>query len=206
MEVSDEKKKQNERRNFLSSIFVVLLIGLAYQELVTPIRESVRSSGITLGTAILFFVFFLTSMRFFMGNQLHLMSEDLLEMKGEVWLYDLMAIIFQTTIMVFLGGVSSVEASRSAKIGFVELLIFLYAIDVLWILSQWGFGKVLKNWRRSFIPWAWGILNTLLIIGTVLLILVVGDLYSKTGLICLAILNGTAFVIDVMLVDYYEVL
>jgi hypothetical protein len=206
VEIPDAKKQQTERRNFLSSIFVVILIGLAYQEMVAPIRESVRSSGVTLGTVILFSVFFLTSMRFFMGNQLHLMSEGLLKMKGEVWFYDLMVIIFQTTTMVFLGGVSSVEASRSAKIGFVELLVALYAIDVLWILSQWGLGKVLKDWRRSFIPWAWGILNTVLIIGMVLLRLAVGDLYSNSGLIWLGILNGIAFVIDVMLVDYYDVL
>lgn len=206
MEMPDAKRQQNERRNFLSSVFVVILIGLAYQEMVTPIRESIRSSGITLGTVILFSVFFLTSMRFFMGNQLHLMSEDLLKAKGEVWFYDLMVIILQTTTMVFLGGVSSVEASRNAKIGFVELLIALYAIDVLWILSQWGLGRVLKNWRRNFIPWAWGILNTVLIVSMALLRLIVGDLYSNIGLIGLGVLNGIAFIIDVMLVDYYDVL
>lgn len=206
MEMSDAKKQQNEKRNLISSIFVVILIGLAYQEMVAPVRESVKSSGITLGTAILFSVFFLTSVRFFIGNQLHLLSESLLKMKGVVWFYDLMVIITQTTVMVFLGGVASVEMSRTARIGFVELLIVLYSIDVVWIVSQWGLGKVLRHWRRSFIPWAWGILNALLILSMAFLRLVCGDLYSNMGLIGIGILNGIAFIVDIMLVDYYDVL
>lgn len=206
MELPDPKKQQIERRNFLSSIFVVILIGLAYQEMVAPVRESVRVSGITLGTVVLFTIFFLTSMRFFMGNQLHLMSDSLVKMKGVVWFYDLMVIIFQTTIMVFLGGEASVEASRTAQIGFVELLIALYAVDVLWIISQWVLGKTVKGWRRSFIPWAWGILNSLLILSMILLSLFVNDIYSNTGLIWLGILNIIGFIVDVLLVDYYDVL
>jgi len=206
MDVPDAKRQQTERRNFLSSIFVVILIGLAYQEMVTPIRESVRASGITLGTVILFAVFFLTSMRFFMGNQLHLMSEGLLKMKGEVWFYDLIVIIFQTTLIVFLGGVSSVEVNRRVQIGFVEILIALYAVDVMWIVSQWILGKIFQGWRRSFIPWAWGILNSVLIVSMIVLRVTVDDLYSNTGLIWLGILNGLGFIIDVLLVDYYDVI
>ncbi len=206
MNMLDSKRKQREKRNFLSTIFVVILIGLAYQEMIVPVRESIQMSGITLSTVILFSIFFLTSMRFFIGNQLHLTSEVLLEMKGEVWFYDLMVIILQTTIMVFLGGVSTAEASRRAKIGFAELLTALYVVDVLWIVSQWALGKIFRNWRRSFIPRAWGILNTALIVLMVVLRLTMGDLYSGIGLILLGIVNGIVFVIDVMLVDYHDVL
>ena len=141
-----------------------------------------------------------------MGNQLHLMSEALLRMKGEVWFYDLIVIILQTTIMVFLGGVSSVEASRDAKIGFVELIIALYALDVIWIFSQWAIGKVSRTWQRNFIPWAWGALNTILIVALIVLRLSVSDVYANNGLIWFGALNGIAFFIDVMLVDYYDVL
>jgi hypothetical protein len=206
MKISNAKKQQIEKRNLLSSIFVVIIIGLAYQEMVTPIRESIRSSGITLGTIIMFSIFFLTSMRFFMGNQLHLMSEALVKMEGEVWFYDLIIIILQTVVMVFLGGVSSVEVNRSVKIGFIELLIALYAIDVLWVISQWGLGKILPSWRREFIPWAWCILNTSLIIWMIVVALMMNDLYSNAGLLWLGILNGMAFVVDVILIDYYKVL
>lgn len=205
MEIPKARKLQIEKRNLLSSIFMVMLIGLAYQEMVAPVRESLRLSGITLGIVLLFSIFFMTSMRFFMGNQLHLLSDSLVRMKGKVWLFDLMVIIFQTTIMVFWGGVCSVEVSRNAKIGFVDYLIALYCVDVLWITSQWTFGKFLKDWKRSFIPWAWGVLNLILIICIAILRLIV-DIYSDVGLILLTILNGVAFIVDVMLVDYYDVL
>lgn len=206
MEILHPTGQKNERRNLVSTIFVVILIGLAYQEMVAPLRESVRAHGITLGTAILFVVFFLTSMRFFVGNQLHLMSEGLLKMKGEVWFFDLMVIVLQTTILIFLGGVTSVQASRGGRLGFFDLLTALYLIDVLWILSQWVLGQTLKGWRRSFIPWAWCLLNAALIAGMVVVRLTLGDLHADGALVWLALLNSVAFVVDVMLVDYYDLL
>ena len=50
--MTDEKVKKAEKRNLLSSFFITVLIGLAYQEMVSPVRESVRASGITLGTVV----------------------------------------------------------------------------------------------------------------------------------------------------------
>ena len=78
----------SDKRNVISSIFIAMLITLAYAETFPPVRESVRTHGLTLGTIILFFVFFLTSMRFFIGNQLHLLSESCVRMRGDMWLYD----------------------------------------------------------------------------------------------------------------------
>jgi CDP-diglyceride synthetase len=59
-------KQQAEKRNLLSSFFITVLIGIAYQEMIAPVRESVRASGITLGTSILMAVFFLTGIRFWL--------------------------------------------------------------------------------------------------------------------------------------------
>jgi hypothetical protein len=205
MELLEAQKRQVENRNLISSIFVAILIGLAYQEVIAPVRASIRSSGITLGTAILFAIFFMTSMRFFIGNQLHLASEALMRMTAGVWFYDLMVIILQTTVMVFLGGVSSIESTRAARIDFVELLITLYSIDVVWIISQWFLGRYVSGWKRPFIPWAWCILNTVLVFSMILLVTEMKDIYSTSGLISLFIINTVAFTIDVILVDYYEV-
>jgi CDP-diglyceride synthetase len=122
------KKKQVESRFLVSTFFVALLIGLAYQEMIAPVREAVRTSGITFSTFALVSIFFLTSIRFFIGNQLHLLSESLTKMPGLVWLYDLMVIVTQCVVLVFMAGDSTVKQNQSTTIGFVDLLTTLYVI------------------------------------------------------------------------------
>jgi len=204
--MEDAKKQQIEKRNLLSSFFVTLLIALAYQEMIVPVGESVRTSGMTLGTFLLMTIFFVTTMRFFVGNQLHLLSESLVKMPGLVWFYDLMVIIIQSVVLTFLGGVSSVEINRQTSVDFIQLLIILYVIDVAWIISQWILGKILPKWRRAFIPWAWAILNSILVICMVALGFFVDDKYSTFGIIILFVLNFIGFIVDVVLVDYYDAL
>jgi hypothetical protein len=174
--------------------------------MITSVRESVRTSGFTLETFLLMSVFFLTAMRFFVGNQLHLLSESLVTMPGLVCFYDLMIIIIQSVVLAFLGGVSSVEANRQTSVDFVQLLIILYVIDVAWIISQWILGKILPKWRRVFIPWAWGILNSILVICIQAFRFFVNDIYSTFGIVVLFVLNLIGFIIDVVLVDYYDTL
>ncbi len=197
-------KQQIEKRNLLSSFFITLLIALAYQEMIAPVRESLHTSGINLETLLLMAIFLLTTMRFFVGNQLHLLSESLLKMPGLVWFYDLMAIIIQSVVLTFLGGESSVEANRQTPVNFVQLLILLYIIDVVWIASQWILGKLIPSWRRAFIPWAWAILNSVLVICMVVLGIVVKDVFSRAGIISLFVLNLIGFGVDVVLVDSYD--
>lgn len=200
----EAKKKQAEKRYLVSTFFVALLIGLAYQEMVAPVREAVRASGITFSTFALVAIFFFVSVRFFIGNQLHLLSDGLAKLPGLVWLYDLMIIIIQCVVLVFMGGDSTVAQNQNAVIDFVDLLITLYVIDVLWIISQWVLGKILPSWKRGFLPWVWGVLNAVLVIFILILRSIVGDVYSTTGLMWLFGLNFIAFVVDVVLVDYYD--
>jgi hypothetical protein len=125
-------------------------------------------------------------------------------MPGLVWLYDLMVIITQCIVLVFMGGDATFKQNQGVAIGFVELLITLYVIDVLWIISQWVFGKIIPLWKRNFLPWVWGVLNAVLVIFIIILKFIVGDIYSTTGLIWLLGLNFIAFLVDVVLVDYYD--
>jgi len=205
-ELSKAKIKQAERRNMMSSFFVTLLIGLAYEQMASPVRESISVSGITFGTFALVATFFVVSIRFFVGNQLHLLSESLTKIPGLAWLYDLIVIILQSTLLVFIGGDTTIKQNQGASIGFAGLLIALYVIDVLWIVSQWALGKLIPGWKRAFIPWVWGILNTALVVCVVFLSIIIKDIYSTTGLAWLLVLNFLAFVVDVILVDYYDVI
>ena len=47
-----------EKRNIIASVFIAMLIGMAYVEMFTPVRESVRADGVTAGTLFLAFTFF----------------------------------------------------------------------------------------------------------------------------------------------------
>ena len=169
----------SEKRNVISSIFIAMLITLAYAETFPVVRESVRTYGLTLGTTILFFVFFLTSMRFFIGNQLHLLSETCVRMRGDMWLFDFLVITLQTLVLCFLGGLSSVDINYHVQIDFVGLLIFLYAFDIVWIISQKVLGVLFHSWKRALVPWAWAILNGLLVTAVIVLRLTFGDIYSN---------------------------
>jgi hypothetical protein len=86
------------------------------------------------------------------------------------------------------------------------LLVALYLIDVLWIVSQWVGGRISPSWKRSFIPWIWGLLKTVLIIFIVSLSNLVEDVYTTTGLVWLLGINFVAFLVDVILVDYFNAL
>lgn len=194
------------KRNLISSVFIAMLIGLAYQEMLAPVRDSVRASGLTAGTLFLAFIFFLTSMRFFIGNQLHLLSDNVLRVRGDMWLFDFLVITLQTVLLCFLGGVSSVEVNRIAHVGFYGLLVALYAIDIGWVLLQWVLGICVPGWKRTFVPWAWATLNSAVVVVIVVMRHFCPDPYST---LCLGTLCGAsllAFLIDMVLIDHYDLI
>lgn len=205
-QMSEAATQRAEKRNLLSSFFVTVLIGLAYQEMVTPVRESVRASGITAGTSILMVIFVLVSIRFFIGNQLHLLDEQLIGLPGFVWFYDLMWVIAQCIALIFLGGVCSVEVNQKIHIGFIELLVALYVIDVVWIESQWLLGALMPSWSRPSIPWEWAVVNAALVLAMVLMQRFAADAYATRSLLALLAFNAVAFAIDLFLVDRHKTL
>lgn len=85
MQPPDAATRPSERRNTIASLFLGILSALACQEMVASVRESVRGSGITAGTAMLFLSFLLTSIRFFSGMVLHLVSPGFARVPGRVW-------------------------------------------------------------------------------------------------------------------------
>lgn len=198
--------RQAERRNLVSSGFITMLLALAYEQMAAAFRDSLASHGLTLVSAVFFVVFLLTSMRFFIGNILHLTSSSLLRLPGLVWLFDFLFITAQTTVLVFIGGTTSDISHMVPGVGFVELLILLYLIDMAWILSQWTLHKVRSVWRRSGFPWPWAVLNTSLVTLLVLGRVISGDFYSEGMLISLCILSVVGFIVDMVLVDQYGVL
>jgi len=138
-------KKTAQRRSNLSSFFVTLLIGIAFGAMIDSVGNTVRNSGISVEMMLLPLTFFFISIRFFIGNQLHLQSPQMGQVRGLVWLYDLVIIIIQSAVLILLGGIVTIEANRSTTIGFRELLVALYTIDIIWIRSQPLLGKLIRS-------------------------------------------------------------
>lgn len=198
-------EKQLNKRNILSTFFITLLVGLAYQEMVTVVTASFIASGFILKELLLIGVFFFVSTRFFIGNQLHLISNDFLELPGVSWLYDVMVITVQAILLILLAGFTSIDINHKSSFGFVEILIILYTIDILWILSQKVWKKIDSKLRKK-IPWKWAILNICLGTFVIILTLSYEDIYSTTGLIWLFVLELFAFIVDVFVLDLHGII
>lgn len=198
--------RQAERRNLLAQLFVVLLIGLAYQEMIPPVRDTVRQQGITFPTIALFAVFFLTSLRFFIGAQLHLVDENITRGGSYVWLFDFIIIAFEMIIFVFLGGLTSLQANAGAHFDFVQLLMFIYVVDILWVVLQFALEKAHSNWARASIPWKWAAINLGALVIIVPVYFSTVGAFTTLGLWILLIVNTIAFVLDVIQVDYFNVM
>jgi hypothetical protein len=198
---------QEEKRNVVSSIFVTLLVGIAFREATRPTLDSINEMGITWEVLILLVAFFLTTMRFFIGNQLHLLSQSLLQKAGIVWFFDFAVIVVQSFILTLLGATSSAKSSLGQRVGFLEFLLLLYALDVLWIASQWLMGKLFgATWQRDFIPWAWAVLNFSSTVVFSLIKALTTNVYSGLPLLVIGLVSVIAFTVDVVLVDYYDVI
>lgn len=193
-----------EKRNTVATVFITILMGMAYVEMFEPIRESVRHNGITWPTMLLALTFFFLSMRFFVGNHLHLMNQNIVSMRGDMWLYDFLLITFETILLCFLGGLMSIDVNHHTRINFVQLMLFLYGVDVAWILSLWFIGTLVKKWKRTYIPWAWAILNSFVFIVIFLLYYFMPDIFSFWGLLLLFLINIFAFISDIFLIDQYS--
>lgn len=189
-----------ERRNLISTIFLDLLVAVAYSEMVAPVWDSLGGAH-RAATLLLFGIFFLTSIRFVIGNYVHLTGLDP-ALGSKVWFHDFAWLALQSLLLIAMGHVCSVEESAKGPIGFVGLLILLYSVDIGWISSQWALGRLSSPWRRPKIPWQWAILNLLLIGGIALARVGFADLYAPVSMSVLFGLSVVGFIVDVFEVDY----
>jgi hypothetical protein len=165
-----------------------MLIALAFSEMVLPVKASIAKDGFTLGTSLLVVV----------------------SSVGKIWLFDFIVIVVESIILVFLATTCSETAAREARVGFVGILLILYAVDVLWVLSMWA-RQVLLGWLRpsiqnNKIPWWWAGQNFLLIVLIGPLGLLAGDFYSPEMLMWLTFTHLGAFIHSVILYDFCKLL
>jgi len=142
--------------------------------------------------------------RCFIGVQLHLVEKSLLAIKGRVWFYDFLIILFEMLLFIFLGGVTSLEANKDTAVDFFEFLMAIYLLDILWVITQSLFGIIFTGWRRSFIPWYWAVLNSVALILIFLIYNLSPDPFATFPLLIFGAINVLAFISDVILVEYFD--
>jgi len=194
------------KRTLISSFFITVLTGIALGNCVDPIWEIFIKNGFTIGiNLILPYIFILTTIRFFVGNQIHLANiEEEPNLFNRIWLFDFLFIVLESFIIIFTSKSCSLEICINTKVDFFFFMILLLSTDVIWIFSQFLLGIIHKRWKRKKIPWQWALLNTI----TIILILLIKKniLYCRFEIILLGTIFTIAAIIDVILVDVYGLL
>jgi creatinine deaminase len=218
-EIEDRRTRIHRRRHLISEVLVAALVAVAYEGPVGVVHSALRSEGVSVSSLGLFVVFFLTVLRFFIGDILHLDEDELSEPRNDLadkgaearWFLDLGVIVAEFVILIFLGHLASLSESKHRPISFYDLFIVLMGVDVLWILAMGAMSGLTKRygshalwglWERDKVPWGWALLNAVMMAITWIWY-ARGSHYSATALRLFIGLNGIAFIIDVVILNYY---
>ena len=204
MQSTGETDSRIQRRNLVSSVFVSLLLALAYEELFAPVKSYIKTNGLDISIVAMFLIFFLTSSRWFVGATLHLVSDELATKPGKVWFLDFSVTVIVMLAFILLAGLSSPSEPALGPINFFNVLMFILVLDLGWIFVQSFMSARAPGWERDLIPWGWGAINLSQLIAIGVVSIVFRDLLSPTSLTILAGISIIAFIADIMLLDQYD--
>ncbi len=186
---------------------------MALAEPVGAVHNALQS-GPSIQSLALFAVFVLTVLRFMIGDILHLENDELTDDDGEAkWFWDGSFIVLECIVLILMGSVASVSQNAISRVGFFDLLVLLYALDVVWILSisllhlLAGVGplrRVMGPMRRESdaFPIGWAVLNGTLMIFLWLFGFLTDVKFSNCELWLLVAVNLIAFSVDVFVLNY----
>ncbi len=184
-EPSEDEKRG---RQIVGTVFVGVLYGVAMSQMLATLREAFPTLSPTVYDLMLPIVFVVTSSRFAFGHAFHFVIDKSLRWS---WSLDAGFVFVMSFIMILLGLTASIEASRTASVGFVTLLISLYIVVVVFLAVVLAQKK-----KRKDIHKCWVLINAG---ATVLMLLVWArsiDFYSPLGLSLVLLINLGAFGLD----------
>ncbi|MBZ5511782.1 MAG: hypothetical protein LAN70_11530 [Acidobacteriia bacterium] len=218
-----------ERISHLGELLIVIFYAEAYQQAATIFIEAYHGSGLSLGPVLVFAIFFMVTVRFFVGNHLHLTdkhwNEDLPNPQNQkpenqnhekekkprwaerssrnLYYCDAFFIALESLAMILLGGLGSVKASVNLLVG---LLILISALDVVWICIQLLL-NLNRRWRENRPAthlYNWLLLNVGVIIALGFpLFCSWNEPLSTRTLWEVTVINGVAFVIDIFVCNLF---
>lgn len=191
------------RKSLVSYFWITTFSVFAAQYAADSLRKIIDIYGIRVGITYMAvpFVFYLTLIRFSIGNILHIRGLEKKGLSPRIWLCDFIVIFLECIIFLLLG-----IYSWGNDLRFLKLLMILCFIDAIWIFSM--IPHYLKKKRPEPLPWAWGLLN---IAGGIYLVATIyADLpipfFSDTGYGIFVLWFFVSFVVDVVLIDHYRLL
>jgi len=131
--------KGNEQS--LLYVLFLIFVGLAYQEAIPPLRSGIEANGFTFESIGLFAIFFIISLRFLFLNTTIINSrmENRWRFNMFHWMIDSTSILLQSVILVLLAGMVSVDKNISSKITYLDFLVLMLIIELLWFVLYFIF-------------------------------------------------------------------
>jgi hypothetical protein len=182
-----QREQLRERRSQAATIFIGFLIGLAFQEAVGPVRDSIRAHGVAFAPTVLFLVFFVRGLITFLIGYY---SEVFSQFQGLRWLLRYFLFVAASVILIFMASVASVDASREARYGFIDLFFVFSVIMVLWNLVdlEWVYRTRQTEEQKRLNLW-----STAMSVALVLVLLAIqwwsADRYGTGPIAILGIVN-----------------
>jgi hypothetical protein len=146
------------------------------------------------------FIFFVTLLRFTIGNLLHIRKLEDADVSPYVWLSDFLIIFVETIILLLLG-----IYCYGNVLMFLILLMVLCFLDCFWILIM--VFTHLKHLRPE-VPWKWGLLNLasgLFLFGIIFHNFPL-DFRSWLGNVLVIVWFSMCGIIDILFIDHYKLL
>lgn len=187
------------RRELVSYFWITTLAVFAANFGVDNLKQIIDVQGIfPLMSFSVPFIFFVTLIRFSVGNILHLRELELKNSPAYVWVLDFGVIFLESIILMLLGAYS-----YGSNFRFFELFLLLSFVDVIWIALM-----EIKREKRPNLPWSWLILNV--ISAAILSYFVFCTLYFKLAyfndsrVICGLLIWFTLCAIIDLFIDHYK--
>lgn len=192
---------EGRRRSLISYFWITALSSLAADYGVKNVKEILDLQGfLPIETFGYPFMFFVTLLRFTIGNLLHIRRLEKANVSSYIWLFDFTMIFIESLILILLGCYCYENILK-----FLILLMALCLLDCLWILS---IGFMYLKGLRSEVPWAWGLLNLAsgLFLANIIFHILPLDFRSFLGSLVIIGWFTICAIIDLFLVDYYKLL
>ncbi|EIJ65745.1 putative membrane protein [Candidatus Nitrosopumilus salaria BD31] len=157
-----ESPQEKTLSSMRKDTFLPLLVGFAIASFVTGVESfrvlvagNYHNQDFDFNLLIFPIIFYMTNMRFVIGNLLHITASE--QNEGHSWASSWTVMIVQHTILVVLG----LFIYQGSEFFFLPILLILLVFDIIWVASMNIYKKIRHNesdWTPSI---GWVVINSI---------------------------------------------